>query len=82
MGILRLSHVEVRVPDLELATAYYVEVVGLIARGMRNKEIAVALGISEDTAKVHVKNILAKLKVHDRSAVIAVALRRGFLRIR
>ena len=29
-GILRLSHVEVRVPDLELATAYYVEVVGLI----------------------------------------------------
>ena len=30
MGILRLSHVEVRVPDLELATAYYTEVVGLI----------------------------------------------------
>lgn len=30
MGILRLSHVEIRVPDLELATAYYVEVVGLI----------------------------------------------------
>ena len=30
MTILRLSHVEIRVPDLELATAYYVEVVGLI----------------------------------------------------
>ena len=30
MSILRLSHVEVRVPDLELATAYYCEVVGLI----------------------------------------------------
>jgi catechol 2,3-dioxygenase len=30
MGILRLSHVEVRVPDLELATAYYTEVVGLV----------------------------------------------------
>ena len=29
-GILRLSHAEVRVPDLELALAYYVEVVGLI----------------------------------------------------
>ncbi|MEZ5117049.1 MAG: catechol 2,3-dioxygenase [Candidatus Nanopelagicales bacterium] len=29
MGILRLSHVEVRVPDLELATAYYTEVLGL-----------------------------------------------------
>ncbi|CAN5194610.1 3,4-dihydroxyphenylacetate 2,3-dioxygenase [soil metagenome] len=30
MGILRLSHVEIRVPDLELATAYYTEVVGLL----------------------------------------------------
>jgi catechol 2,3-dioxygenase len=30
MGILRLSHVEVRVPDLELATAYYSEVLGLV----------------------------------------------------
>lgn len=30
MGILRLSHVELRMPDLELATAYYTEVVGLI----------------------------------------------------
>ena len=29
-GILRLSHAEVRVPDLELALAYYVEVVGLV----------------------------------------------------
>ena len=35
---------------------------------MRNKEIAAALGISEETAQVHVKNILAKLKVNDRSA--------------
>ena len=30
VGVLRLSHVEIRVPDLELATAYYSEVVGLI----------------------------------------------------
>ncbi len=46
------------------------EVVRLIAEGMRNKEIAVTLGISEQTAKVHVKNILAKLGVSDRAAVI------------
>ena len=57
-------------------------VVHLIAEGMRNKEIAVALGISEQTAKVHVKNILAKLNVSDRSAVIAVAVRRGIIHIR
>jgi two-component system NarL family response regulator len=59
-----------------------VDVVRLIAEGMRNKEIAVTLGISEQTAKVHVKNILAKLSVNDRAAVIPVALRRGIIHIR
>ena len=46
---------------------------------MRNKEIAVSLGISEETAQVHVRNILAKLKVQDRTAVIQVAVRRGII---
>ena len=55
--------------------------VRLIAEGMRNKEIAVTLGISEQTAKVHVKNILAKLGVSDRAAVIPVALRRGIIHL-
>ena len=59
-----------------------IEVVQLISQGLRNKEIAVALGISEQTAKVHVKNILAKLNVSDRSAVVAVAVRRGIIHIR
>jgi len=58
-----------------------VDVVELISKGMRNKEIAVALGITEETAKVHVKNILAKLNVHDRAAVITVALRRGMIHV-
>ena len=39
MGILRLSHVEVRVPDLELATAYYTEVLGLIETGREDDRI-------------------------------------------
>ena len=59
-----------------------VEVVRLLALGMRNKEIAAALGITEHTAKVHVKNILAKLAVNDRAAVTAVALRRGIIHLR
>ena len=58
-----------------------IQVVRLIADGLRNKEIAVALGISEQTAKVHVKNILAKLRVNDRAAVIAVAARRGIFHL-
>jgi two-component system NarL family response regulator len=57
------------------------EVVQLIAKGLRNKEIAVALNVTEETAKMHVKNILSKLNVNDRSAVVAVAVRRGILHI-
>jgi DNA-binding NarL/FixJ family response regulator len=78
-------------PDVEAAlagrlkqprlTPREVDVVRLIAEGMRNKEIAVTLGISEQTAKVHVKNILAKLNVSDRAAVISVALRRGIIHL-
>lgn len=56
-----------------------VQVVELIAQGMRNKEIAVSLGISEETVQVHVRNILAKLKVQDRTAVVQVAIRRGII---
>jgi DNA-binding NarL/FixJ family response regulator len=59
-----------------------VQVVELIATGMRNKEIAGALNISEETVQVHVKNILAKLKVQDRTAAVTIALRRGIIHIR
>jgi DNA-binding NarL/FixJ family response regulator len=67
--------------DLPRLTDREVDVVQLIARGMRNKEIAFALGITEQTAKVHVKNILAKLNVSDRTAVVAKAVRRGIIHI-
>ena len=59
-----------------------VEVVRLIAEGLRNKEIGFALGITEQTVKVHVKNVLAKLSVNDRTAIIPIALRRGIIHIR
>ena len=65
-----------------LLTPREVQVVELVAQGLRNKEIAVTLGITEETAKVHVKNILAKLAVNDRAAVIAIALRRGIIHLR
>jgi catechol 2,3-dioxygenase len=39
MGILRLSHVEIRVPDLELATAYYTEVLGLIETSRQAEKV-------------------------------------------
>jgi len=58
-----------------------VQVMELVAQGMRNKEIGVSLGISETTVQVHVKNILAKLKVQDRSGAISAAIRRGIIHI-
>ena len=57
------------------------QVLELVAEGMRNKEIAVALGISGDTVGMHVKNLYSKLDVHDRTAAVAKAIRRGIIRI-
>ena len=57
------------------------QVLELVAEGMRNKEIAAALGISADTAGMHVKNLYTKLYVHDRTAAVAKAIRRGIIRI-
>ena len=57
------------------------DVMLLIAKGLRNKEIAGQLNLSEETVKVHVKSILAKFGVQDRSAAIRVALQRGFVHL-
>jgi len=53
------------------------EVVQLIAKGMNNQEIALALNIAEGTVKFHVNNILSKFQVHDRTQAVIVALKRG-----
>lgn len=58
------------------------QVIELLATGMRNKEIAAELGISADTASAHVKSIFQKFNVHDRTAALAEALRRGIIHIR
>ena len=57
------------------------QVIELVRRGLRNREIAASLGISEETVQSHVKNILAKLEVADRTAAIDVALRRGIIHV-
>lgn len=58
-----------------------VQVLELLAQGMRNRELAVSLGIAERTAEVHVRNILTKLNVKDRTAAVSVALRRGIIHL-
>jgi DNA-binding NarL/FixJ family response regulator len=58
-----------------------IEVMKLVASGRRDKEIAVALSISSQTARVHMKNIFAKLGVSDRTEAMSVAIRRGIIHI-
>lgn len=58
-----------------------IEVLQVVARGMRNKEIAAELKISEETVQGHVKKIMAKLSVHDRTEAVAVAIRRGIVHL-
>lgn len=58
-----------------------VEVLTLISRGKSNKEAAQLLFITEDTVKMHVKNILQKLQASDRTQAVVIALQRGFLNL-
>jgi DNA-binding NarL/FixJ family response regulator len=56
-----------------------VQVLRLIANGQSNKQIAFTLSINAETAKTHVKNILAKLHAQDRTHAVTLALRRGII---
>ena len=56
-----------------------VEVLRLVVAGLRNKEIAVDLGISENTTKFHLRNILEKLHAGSRTEVAARAVRDGLV---
>ncbi|HEX8265623.1 MAG TPA: response regulator transcription factor [Pyrinomonadaceae bacterium] len=62
-------------------TAREIEVLELVAAGQRNKQIAYQLGITEETVKVHIKNILSKLDANDRTHAVLIAIRRGFLQL-
>ena len=62
-------------------TSREIEVMKLVAAGRRDKEIAIALAISNQTVRVHVKNIFAKLGVGDRTEAMNVAIRRGIIHI-
>ena len=62
---------------LEELTAREREVLGLVAQGRANKEIARVLCITERTAKTHVSNILSKLQMSDRTQAALYAVRQG-----
>ena len=94
IGVIRQVHAGARPMSPDVAaqlsarsvaptvTAREKEVLQLMAGGLRNKEIAAALDITEDTVEVHAKKIFTKLNVRDRTAAVTVALRRGIIHLR
>ncbi len=55
------------------------EVLGLLAKGLANKQIAVTLGISEHTVKFHVSSIYGKLNATNRTQAVREGLRNGWI---
>jgi DNA-binding NarL/FixJ family response regulator len=74
---LRLAE---HLPRTELSSRE-IEVLELIAAGMRNKEIAFKLSLSEATVNAHIKHILEKLNATDRTHAVTTALRRGLIKL-
>jgi DNA-binding NarL/FixJ family response regulator len=65
----------------EPLTPRELEVLGLLARGLTNKEIAEALVITERTAKFHVSAILGKLGADNRTEAVSLAAQRGLIEL-
>jgi two-component system NarL family response regulator len=63
-------------------TAREIEVLQLVAQGLRNRDIGLALFISEETVQGHMKHILSKLGVGDRTRAAVIAAKRGIIRLR
>ena len=68
-------------PVTEDLTAREVEVLRLMARGQRNKQLAALLNISEHTAKFHVSSVLAKLGARTRTEAVTIGVTRGLVAI-
>lgn len=66
-------------PPVAKLTRREQEVLTLMARGLRNKEIAARLSVSERTAAFHVGNVLAKLRADGRIEAINIARALGWL---
>ena len=78
------AHVAARLaeytPRVDL-TSREAEVLQLAARGLRNREIAKAIGRTPETVKVHLKHAMAKLRVRDRTEAVIQAVRRGIIHL-
>lgn len=58
--------------DFDELTDRELQILGMVARGLQNKLIAAALGLSEHTVKIHLHNIITKLGAHNRTEAAAI----------
>jgi DNA-binding NarL/FixJ family response regulator len=65
--------------DADDLTPREIEILRIVASGNANKAVAAHFGLSEETVKGHMKNILMKLGANDRTHAVMIALKRGFL---
>jgi len=68
-------------PERSDLTERELEVLQLVARGLSNKQVARAIGRAEETVKIHLKNMFAKLDVADRTEAVTVGLARGLIHL-
>jgi two-component system NarL family response regulator len=68
-------------PERSDLTERELEVLHLVGRGLSNKEVAKVIGRMDETVKIHLKNIFAKLSVGDRTEAVTVALARGLIHL-
>ena len=73
------AHAGRRPAATQRLTEREVEVLQLVTAGQRNREIAAELGISENTVKFHLKNIVEKLHAQNRAELAARAVREGLV---
>ena len=66
--------------EQNILTERELEVLTAVARGDRNKEIALQLGVTERTIKAHLTNVYNKLGVDSRAAAVSVGIQQGILR--
>ena len=68
-----------RTPEPDPLTPREAEVLRHVASGESNRVIAAALGVSEETVKTHVANLLSKLQAENRAQATVQALKRGLI---